>query len=223
MFSPRKQLVSSASEIILGATTRARKRRASEIFFLCYHRFMKTREFTEHLQKVVDHFKEDLLQVRTGRATSSLVENVKVEAYVGSTLTLREVASINVPDAGTILITPWDKSIIPAIDKALRTVAGASFNPVVERDALLLPIPPLSEERRHELVKLVKSKLEESRVAIRNIRQDEMKSLDEMEENGVMSKEDRFRSREEVEAEVKKFNEALEVVATKKEEELLRV
>jgi len=184
---------------------------------------MKTKEFTEHLQKVVDHFKEDLQQVRTGRATSSLVEKVKVEAYPGSVLTVEEVASINVPDASTILITPWDKSTIPAIDKALRQVPGASFNPIVERDALLLPIPPLSEERRRDLVKLVKSKLEESRVAIRNIRQDEMKSLDEMEENGKISREDRFRIREEVEAEVKKFNEVLEAVASKKEAELLKV
>lgn len=184
---------------------------------------MKSGELTTHFQKVVDHFKEELAQVRTGRATASLVENVKIEAYAGTVLTLKEVASINVPDATSILITPWDKSTLPAIDKALRTIPGASFNPVLERDAVLLPIPPLSEERRHEFVKLVKSKLEESRVAIRNIRQDEMKSLDEMEKNGVISEEERHRTRELVEMEVKKFNELLEEVAKKKEEELLRV
>jgi ribosome recycling factor len=185
---------------------------------------MKSVELTAHFQKVIDHFKEDLAQVRTGRATAALVEKVKVEAYEGaSPLTLEEVASINVPEASTILITPWDKSTMPAIDRALRTIPGASFNPVMERDSLLLPIPPLSEERRRELVKLVKSKLEESRVAIRNIRQDEMKSLDEMEENGVISEEERHRTREAVEAEVKKFNDLLEEVAKKKEEELLRV
>lgn len=184
---------------------------------------MKSVELTNHLQKVVDHFKDDVATIRTGRATSALVENVKVEAYPGSFLTVREVASIAVPDPASILITPWDKSTLNALDKALRTVPGASFNPVVDRDSVRLPIPPLSEERRKDFARLVRSKLEESRVAIRNIRQDEMKSLDEMEENGVISKDDRFRERDAVETEVKRFNEVLEDVAKKKEEELLRV
>jgi len=184
---------------------------------------MKIHELTQKLQKVVEHFQEELTTIRTGRATASLVENVKVEAYPGSFLGIQELASITVPDPSSIFISPWDKSTISAIDKALRQVPGASFNPVTDKDNLKLPIPPLSEERRLDLVKLVKTKLEESRVSIRNIRQTEMKSLDEMEENGVISKEDKFREREEVEKVIKEYNEKLEDLSSKKESDLLKV
>ncbi|MCX6783639.1 MAG: ribosome-recycling factor [candidate division WWE3 bacterium] len=184
---------------------------------------MKASEFTSHLQKVVDHFKEELAVIRSGRATSALVEDVKVEAYAGSLMSLRELASITVPDPTVIIITPWDTSTIPAIEKALRTINGASFNPVADKSQLRLPIPPLSEERRREMVKVVRMKLEDARVAIRNIRQDEMKTLDEEEENGAISKDERFKTRETVEIEVKKFNSHLEDAASKKEQELLRI
>ena len=189
----------------------------------CYNIFMLTRELNSKLQKATDHFKETLNEIRTGRATSSLVDNLRVEAYPGSFLTLKELASINVPDASSIFITPWDKTTVAPIEKALRQVQGASFNPVVDDTSIKLPIPPLSEERRHEMAKLVKVRLEESKVAIRNVRQTEMKSLDEQEQEGVISKEEKFRVREEVETTVKEYVEVLEDLASKKEQELLRV
>ena len=184
---------------------------------------MSMAELSAKLQKVTDHFKETLNEIRTGRATAAIVDNLRVEAYPGSFLTLKELASINVPDASSIFITPWDKTTIAPIEKALRQVPGASFNPVVDETSIKLPIPPLSEERRKEMVKLVKARLEESKVAIRNVRQTEMKSLDEQEQEGVISKEEKFRVREEVETVVKGFVDVLEDLARKKESELLRV
>jgi len=184
---------------------------------------MSLAELNSKLQKATDHFKETLNEIRTGRATASLVDNLRVEAYPGSFLTLKELASINVPDASSIFITPWDKTTVSPIEKALRQVQGASFNPVVDDTSIKLPIPPLSEERRKEMVKLVKVRLEESKVAIRNVRQTEMKSLDEQEQEGVISKEEKFKVREDVEATIKEYVEVLEELAKKKEEELLRV
>lgn len=184
---------------------------------------MKIDEFKHKLEASVNHLKSELSTIRTGRATASLVEEIKVDAYDGSpAMALKELATISLPDAATINVRPWDLSLIPKIEKAIRNAPGG-LNAVTFDDTLRVPLPPLSEERRKELTKVVHAKVEEAKITIRQIRQDEMRSLDEMEQNGVISQDDRFRQRAEVEKIVKEKTHEVEAIGRSKEQELLRI
>lgn len=184
---------------------------------------MKIQELRDKVSHQVTHFKEELSTIRTGRASSSLVENIKVEAYEGSGyMAIRELATISIPEPTAITIHPWDMSILPKIEKAVRNSPGG-LNPVVFDDLIRVPVPPLSQERRMELVKMVKNKAEEAKVEIRQIRQDEMKSIDEMEHNGIISEDERFKMRGEVESIIKEKSEEIERAASEKEVELLKI
>lgn len=184
---------------------------------------MKIHELKEKVESRISHLKTELATVRTGRANASLVEDIRVEAYEGTPpLAVKELATIGVPEPTTLTIRPWDLSIIPKIEKAIRNAPGG-LNPVTFDDTIRLVLPPLSQERRLELIKIVKTKSEEAKVEIRQIRQDEMQSINEMEENGVMSEDERFRTKEEVEKIIKEKTLEVEQIAKEKEEELLRV
>jgi len=184
---------------------------------------MKIHELKEKIDQRIFHFKSQLAPIRTGRAFPSLVEEIKVEAYEGALpLTIKELATIGVPEPTTITIKPWDLSLIPKIEKALRATPGG-LNPSVYDDTIRLALPPLSEERRQELVKVIKVKVEETKVEVRQIRQDEMRSVDEMEKNGVISQDERFRLREEVEKLIKEKSLEVENLGKDKEQDLLRL
>lgn len=184
---------------------------------------MKIAELKAKIEERIQHLKQEFAAIRTGRVTSGLVEHVKVNAYGGSTpLTVRELATIATPDFTTITIHPWDAHILPKIEEALRRAPGG-LNPVVFDDLIRINLPPLSQERREELVKVVKTKVEETKVEIRQVRQDEMRSIDEMEQNGVISEDERFRLREEVEKIVKEKTHEVEETGRSKEQELLKV
>lgn len=184
---------------------------------------MKIHELKEKIDQRISHLKSELSTIRIGRANASLVEEIKVDAYDGSpSLSIKELATIGVPEPTTITVRPWDLSIIPKIEKAIRAAPGG-LNPVTFDDTIRITLPPLSQERRLELSKIVKTKVEEARVEIRQIRQDEMQALNEMEENGVISQDERFRTREEVEKIVKEKTAEAEQVGRDKEEELLRI
>lgn len=183
---------------------------------------MELGDLQQKLKATLEHLREQLAVIRTGRANSSLVEKIRVEAYEGAaSLTVKELATITSPEPNLIVIAPWDLSIIPKIESALRQAPGLGVSPVVFDNLIRVPLPPLSEERRREMVKLLKTKLEEARQAVRNIRQDAMRSIDEMEENGVISEDERFRRREEVEKAVREANFALRKMGEEKERELL--
>lgn len=184
---------------------------------------MKIHDLKEKIESRVSHLKSELATVRTGRANASLVEDIRVEAYEGSPpLAVKELATIGAAEPTTLTIRPWDLSIIPKIEKAIRNAPGG-LNPVTFDDTIRLVLPSLSQERRLELTKIVKSKVEESKIEIRQIRQDEMQSINEMEENGVISQDERFKTREEVEKIVKEKTLEVEQIAKEKEEALLRV
>jgi len=184
---------------------------------------MKISELRDKVDSRITHLKSDLSTIRTGRANASLVEDIKVAAYDGSpALSIRELATIGIPEPTTITIRPWDLSIIPKIEKAIRDAAGG-LNPVTFDDTIRLVLPSLSQERRLELTKIVKGKVEEAKVEVRQIRQDEMRSIDEMEKNGVISEDERFRTREEVEKIIKDKTLEVEQIGKEKEDELLRI
>lgn len=184
---------------------------------------MKIAELKAKIDQRISNLRQELSTIRTGRATASLVEEIKVDAYDGSpALTIKELATISVPDVATVSIRPWDLSLIPKIERTIRNAPGG-LSPVTFDDTIRVPVPALSAERRQELVKVVGQRVEETKITVRQIRQDEMRSLDEMEQNGVISKDERFRTREEVEKVVKEKTHELEEIGKAKEAELLRI
>jgi len=124
----------------------------------------------EEMEKTLKFFEKELLSLRTGKASVTLVENVPVEAH-GQMMRLREVASLSAPDARMIVISPWDKSLIPSVSKAI-TISDLGLNPIVDGEIVRLQLPMMSSERREEIVKLLAKKLEESKVQLRNVRKD---------------------------------------------------
>lgn len=128
------------------------------------------KETQAKMDKSMEALRNELAKIRTGKATTALLDMVKVD-YYGSMMPLKQVANVTVLDAHTLSVTPWDKSMIQAIDKSILT-ADLGLNPVSDGTNLKIPIPPLTEERRKDLVKLIKKFGEESKIAVRNIRRD---------------------------------------------------
>lgn len=153
-------------------------------------------ESKQKMQKAIEHLLEELLGIRSGRATPSLLEGVKVNAY-GSMMGLKELASINAPEPRMLVVQPWDPTNSDAIAKAIRE-SGMSFNPIVEQNVIRVAVPPLNEERRVELAKLVNEKGETARVAIRNSRREAIEAIDKEEKGGKISKDDSHRFSENI-------------------------
>jgi ribosome recycling factor len=179
---------------------------------------MDTDKFTKDLDKCIEALKEDLLQIRTGRATPELVEDLLVEAY-NTTAPLKSYATITISDAKSIVISPWDKSLIDDIVKTL-SEANKDFSSVVEGDHIRVILPDLTEERREEYVKIMKERVEDARVAVRNVRQEYMKEIDKLEEEGL-SEDEADRIREMLEKTVKEYNEKIEEIKEKKRKSLM--
>lgn len=141
----------------------------------------------KRMKGAVDNFKHNLAGFRTGRASSALVDNLRIEVY-GSQMPLNQVASINVPEPRTISISVWDKANVPAVEKAIQT-SSLGLNPNTEGTVIRLNLPPLSEERRKELVKAASTNAEQARVAVRNVRRDGNEHLKREEKDGKISKD----------------------------------
>ncbi len=172
------------------------------------------------LGKCVDHVREDLSQIRTGRATPELVEEVLINAY-DTVSPLKNLATISAVDAKTVNIQPWDKSILESISKGISS-ANLGFSPITEGDRVLVKIPDLTEERRQEYVKIMKERIEDGRIAIRQVRQKYMKEIDEAQKSG-MSEDEADRLRDEVEKFVKERNQEIESIKESKETDLLTI
>jgi ribosome recycling factor len=167
----------------------------------------------------VDSLKQDLVGLRTGRASTSLLDPVNVTVY-GSQMPLNQVATVSVPEPRMLSVQVWDKTNVGPVDKAIRS-AGLGLNPIVDGQTLRLPIPDLTEERRKELAKLAGQYAEKARIAARNVRRDGMESLKTDEKKNVISEDERKR----LEAEVQKLTDAtiadIDAAAASKEKEIL--
>lgn len=191
------------------------------IILIFYKNFwMDTKILKKDLKKCIEYLREDLSQIRVGRATPDLVDEVMVEAYK-TTSPLKNLATITVLDAKTINIQPWDKNVLEDVGRGLEN-AKLGFSIVMEGDRVLVKLPDLTEERRKEYVKIMKERVEDARVAVRQVRQKYMKEIDEAEEGGL-SEDQADRLREEVEREVKETNEKIEEIRKEKEKELLTI
>lgn len=175
---------------------------------------------SEKMQKVLDIVKHDLATVRTGRATPSLVENIIVNAYGGSAkLKVIELATIAAPDTQTLAITPFDHATLHEIEKAIQE-ANIGLNPVVDSTMIRINLPPLSTERRQELIHLMKQKLENGKVLIRQARQDAMVAI---KKDDSLSEDDMMHLEKEVQTVTDKMVAAIENLGKQKEEELLQL
>lgn len=177
------------------------------------------KEAASAMAKAVEHAGQQISKVRTGRASVTLLDNVKVD-YYGSATPLAQVGNLSVPDARTILIQPWDKGSLAAIEKAI-LVSDLGLNPSNDGSVIRVPIPPLTEERRKEFVKLCKKFAEEGKVAVRNIRRDHMEHLKVAEKKEHFSEDDRKRGEDEIQKSTDKYVKDIDAIMIKKEKEIL--
>lgn len=173
------------------------------------------------MQKSVSAFSGELARIRTGRSSPALIEHVRVP-YHGSDVALNQIATIGVADARTLSVSPWEKSIIPAVEKAILG-ADLGFNPVTAGEIIRVPVPPLTEERRRDMIRVVRQEAETARVAIRNIRRDANQMLKELlKEKEITEDEDR-RGATRVQNATDRFVAQIDELLKKKEVELLDV
>jgi len=176
----------------------------------------------EKMEDVLSLVKEDLMGVQTGRAKPALVEGVKVEAYEGTLLEIRELANISAPDPSSIMIKPWDVNLLEKIEKAIRK-SDLQLNPVVDNDLIRINIPSLTEERRQELVKLVKQKVEAGRVMLRQVRIEVKKEIDKQKDEAGVSEDDVHDMYDRLQKLLKEYNDRLEEMEKNKEKELMEM
>ena len=173
------------------------------------------------LEKIAAHLKSEITGLRTGRATPSLVEDLEID-YYGVKTPLKAVASISSPDPKQLVIQPWDKNAMQPIEKAIQ-VSSLGLNPIAEKDAIRLAIPPLTEERRKELVKLLHRYLEDARIAVRREREDALREIDHKAKAKEISEDEKFRRKNEIQKLVDEFNKKIEERGAAKEKEIMTV
>lgn len=174
-----------------------------------------------HMVKGIDALRVDLAKLRTGRANPSLIEGILVDQY-GSQSVLKNVASITVSDPRTLNVTPWDKNMVKSIEKAIRD-ADLGLNPIPDANMLRVPLPVLTEERRRDLVKVVRSLAEHARIAIRNMRRDANEKLKGLLKQKTIGEDEERKAQDSVQKLTDRFIVEIDKLATNKENDLMVV
>ena len=180
-----------------------------------------TAQAKTRMAKAVEDFRQELAGLRTGRASTALLDHIRVE-YYGTPTPLKQVANLGVPEPALLTVQPWDPSLLAAIDKAIRA-SDLGLNPVNDGKILRVPIPPLTEERRKELVKHVHKVLEGHRTAVRNIRRDANEALKKLLKDKGISEDEEKGGLDEVQKLTDEFIEKLESLGKSKEKEILEM
>ncbi len=171
------------------------------------------------MKKAVEAFKKELAKIRTGRATPALLEGIKVN-YYGNLIPLNQIATIMAPEPRLLRVKPFDQGAIGEIDKAIKS-SGLGLNPRVEKGVINIPIPPLSEERRKELIKLLHKLTEDARVSVRNIRRDAIEMIREMEKNKEISEDEKRVAEKKIQDLTDKYIEQINEIMEAKEKEIM--
>jgi ribosome recycling factor len=171
--------------------------------------------------KVMERFEHELSSVRTGRANPALLSTVMVESY-GTKMPLQQVASVTVSDAKTLTISPWDKGQLQAVEKGI-VEANLGFNPSNDGQVVRVNLPPMSEDRRKEMVKLVGQIAEQARIGVRQVREDIMKALKQAESDGGIAKDDLTHGQKKVQEVIDNYNKEIKEVTEAKEKEIMTV
>lgn len=180
-----------------------------------------TTDSEEGMKKAVDSFKRDLQKIRTGRANTSMLDGIKVD-YYGTPTPVNQVATVQVVDARLITVKPWEKSMLPIIDKAIRA-SDLGINPVADSDLVRLPIPPLTQERRKELAKVVNKQTEEARVAVRSARRDAMDMIKDAEKEKQITEDLRKDGEKRIQDLTDKYIGSIDEIAKAKEKEIMEI
>ncbi len=175
----------------------------------------------QEFEQVIEHLNKELQNVRSGRANASMVEGLLVEAY-GSMMELKGLASVSVPDAKTIQIEPWDKNVVKDIEKAIQA-SSLGLNPNVAGTTIRLIMPPMTEENRKSLVKIVGQKAEQTRIGLRNVRENIREQISSQEKEKVISEDEKFRLQEQLDKVITEFNERIEALVSEKEAEIMTI
>ena len=178
-------------------------------------------KYKPDFEKSLSILVEDLASLRVGRANPLIVENIFVDAY-GVKTPMKQVASIAVPEARTLVITPWDKSIVKDIEKAI-VVANIGINPVNEGSQIRLSVPALTEDSRKELVRSVGEKMEKTRIAVRQLRDKAKDDIVSQEKDGQITEDDKYGLQKKLDDVVKEYNEKIKAMGEKKEQEIMTI
>jgi ribosome recycling factor len=177
------------------------------------------KESEQRMQRGVEAFKEDLRKLRTGRAHAGLLEHVMVE-YYGTNVPVKQTANISVEDARTLVVTPWEKKMVAAVEKAIIN-AGLGLNPVTAGTVIRVPLPPMTEERRRDLVKVVRQHAESGRVALRNLRREALADLKDLLKEKVVTEDDERRGQDEIQKLTDRYVAAIDALLKDKEAEIM--
>ena len=184
---------------------------------------MKQQELLNKLNQAIERFVSQLSEMRTGVASSALIENIIVPAYEGSNpMSLKELATISVTSSNLLVVEPWDRTIIEKIALAINK-SGKGLNPSIDGSSLKIPIPQLTEEIRRDYVKEAKKRLEEAKILVRNIRHEAIKAVEEQEDEGGIGEDEMTRVKKEIEEKIKETNQKLEEMFEAKERELMNL
>ena len=180
-----------------------------------------TTDTEDGMKKAVDSFRRDLQKIRTGRANAAMLDGIKVD-YYGTPTPVNQVATVTVVDARLISVKPWEKSMLPVIDKAIRA-SDLGINPVSDSELVRLPVPPLTQERRKELAKSVGKQTEEARVAVRSARRDAMDMVKEAEKDKDITEDERKTGEKRIQELTDKYIAMIDDVAKAKEKEIMEL
>jgi ribosome recycling factor len=180
-----------------------------------------TTDTEDGMKKAVDSFKRDLQKIRTGRANAAMLDGIKVD-YYGTPTPVNQVSTVQVVDARLITVKPWEKAMLPVIDKAIRA-SDLGINPVSDSELVRLPIPPLTQERRRDLAKTVNKQTEEARVAVRSARRDAMDMVKDAEKDKQITEDERKNGEKKIQDLTDKYIAMLDDIAKTKEKEIMEL
>lgn len=186
---------------------------------------MSVREITQKVEakmkKSIESFQHEIAAIRTGKATTALLDRVKADAY-GQSMPLKQLGNVGVQDAHTLMVQVWDKSMVSAVEKAIRD-ANLGLNPAAEGQSIRVSIPPLTEERRKEYVKLTKKYGEDTKIALRNLRREILHGVDKLEKDKEISEDEKSRSKKDADDLVHKYEKQINDLIAQKEKEIMEV
>ena len=178
-------------------------------------------EVGRKMDRAIDALNRDLNTLRTGRATPALIENVQVD-YYGAPTPLKQIASISAPDASALMVQPWDREALREIEKSLMK-SDLGFNPSNDGNIITIPIPALNQQRRQDMVRLLKQKLEEGKVSIRNVRREGLENLRKLERDKSISQDQNRRAQDQLQKTTDGHTQGIDQVGAAKEKEILQV
>ncbi|MBC8042057.1 MAG: ribosome recycling factor [Rhizobacter sp.] len=175
----------------------------------------------QKMKKSLENVQTELASLRTGRASAALLDGIKIDAY-GQASPIKQVGNVNVQDTKTLMVQVWDKGLVQSVEKAIRE-ANLGLNPVAEGQSVRVSIPPLTEDRRKEYVKLAKKLAEDGKVAIRNIRRDAVQQVERSEKDKAITEDDKTRGKKDADVLTQRFEKTIDELTAKKEKEILDV